>query len=104
MDLDAIQSELRNAGLDGWLFYDHHHRDPIAYRVLKIAPADVHAPLVLPDSGLGRTFAAGPSHRARQPRRRSRRPASLFFLERAARASAGKCWKASAASPCSIRR
>jgi Xaa-Pro dipeptidase len=38
MDLDAIQSELRNAGLDGWLFYDHHHRDPIAYRVLKIAP------------------------------------------------------------------
>ena len=38
MDLDAIQSELRNAKLDGWLFYDHHHRDPIAYRVLKIAP------------------------------------------------------------------
>jgi Xaa-Pro aminopeptidase len=38
MDLDAIQSELRSAGLDGWLFYDHHHRDPIAYRVLKIAP------------------------------------------------------------------
>ncbi len=39
MDLDAIQSELRNGGLDGWLFYDHHHRDPIAYRVLKIAPS-----------------------------------------------------------------
>ncbi|HET7214917.1 MAG TPA: M24 family metallopeptidase [Terriglobia bacterium] len=38
MNLDAIQSELRNSGLDGWLFYDHHHRDPIAYRVLKIAP------------------------------------------------------------------
>jgi len=38
MDLDAIQSELRKANLDGWLFYDHHHRDPIAYRVLKIAP------------------------------------------------------------------
>ena len=38
MDLDGIQSELRNAHLDGWLFYDHHHRDPIAYRVLKIAP------------------------------------------------------------------
>ncbi|HET9180341.1 MAG TPA: M24 family metallopeptidase [Terriglobia bacterium] len=37
MDLDAIQSELRRANLDGWLFYDHHHRDPIAYRVLKIA-------------------------------------------------------------------
>jgi Xaa-Pro aminopeptidase len=39
MDLNAIQSELRNGGLDGWLFYDHHHRDPIAYRVLKISPA-----------------------------------------------------------------
>lgn len=37
MDLDAVQSELRRANLDGWLFYDHHHRDPIAYRVLKIA-------------------------------------------------------------------
>ena len=36
MNLDAIQSELRKANLDGWLFYDHHHRDPIAYRVLKI--------------------------------------------------------------------
>ncbi len=38
MDLHAIQSELRKANLDGWLFYDHHHRDPIAYRVLKISP------------------------------------------------------------------
>lgn len=38
MDLAAIQSALREAKLDGWLFYDHHHRDPIAYRVLKIAP------------------------------------------------------------------
>ena len=38
MDLLGIQSELRKANLDGWLFYDHHHRDPIAYRVLKIAP------------------------------------------------------------------
>jgi len=29
-----IQKELRSAGLDGWLFYDFHHRDPIAARVL----------------------------------------------------------------------
>ncbi|TAM84644.1 MAG: aminopeptidase P family protein [Acidobacteria bacterium] len=36
MDLEAIQAELRKANLDGWLFYDHHHRDPIAYHVLKI--------------------------------------------------------------------
>jgi len=34
MDLAAIQSALREHKLDGWLFYDHHHRDPIAYRIL----------------------------------------------------------------------
>jgi Xaa-Pro dipeptidase len=38
MNLVAIQSALRDAKLDGWLFYDHHHRDAIAYRILKIAP------------------------------------------------------------------
>ncbi len=38
MDLLGIQAALRDSGLDGWLFYDHHHRDPIAYRVLKINP------------------------------------------------------------------
>ena len=34
MKLEALQSALRERNLDGWLFYDHHHRDPIAYRVL----------------------------------------------------------------------
>jgi Xaa-Pro dipeptidase len=34
MDLTAIQSVLRDRNIDAWLFYDHHHRDPIAYRVL----------------------------------------------------------------------
>ena len=34
MNLDAIQSALREAGFDGWLFYDHHHRDPIGGRIL----------------------------------------------------------------------
>ncbi len=38
MDLEKIQAALRDARLDGWLFYDHHHRDAIAYRVLKIRP------------------------------------------------------------------
>lgn len=32
--IPAIQFELRSSGLDGWLFYDFHHRDPIAARVL----------------------------------------------------------------------
>jgi Xaa-Pro aminopeptidase len=34
MNLDAIQKAIREAGFDGWLFYDHHHRDPIGGRVL----------------------------------------------------------------------
>jgi Xaa-Pro aminopeptidase len=34
MDLPAIQSALRDAGFDAWLFYDHHHRDPIAAAIL----------------------------------------------------------------------
>ena len=34
MNLDAIQTAIRDASLDGWLFYDHHHRDPIAGRIL----------------------------------------------------------------------
>jgi Xaa-Pro dipeptidase len=34
MNLEAIQSAIREAGFDGWLFYDHHHRDPIAAHIL----------------------------------------------------------------------
>src|SRR5438309_6325776 len=41
MDLSAIQSALRSLSLDAWLFYDHHHRDPIAYRVLGL-PESLH--------------------------------------------------------------
>lgn len=32
--LEQIQSAIRDQHLDGWLFYDHHHRDPLAYRIL----------------------------------------------------------------------
>ena len=39
MKLEAIQSALREAKLDGWLFYDHHQRDPLAYRILGLDPA-----------------------------------------------------------------
>jgi Xaa-Pro dipeptidase len=38
MNLAAIQEELRNQKLDGWLFFDHHLRDPLAYRVLGFEP------------------------------------------------------------------
>jgi Xaa-Pro aminopeptidase len=34
MNLDAIQQALAAEGLDGWLFFDHHARDPLAYRIL----------------------------------------------------------------------
>ncbi|HKM90193.1 MAG TPA: M24 family metallopeptidase [Candidatus Acidoferrales bacterium] len=34
MNLQEIQGELRAEKLDGWLFYDHHRRDPIAARIL----------------------------------------------------------------------
>jgi Xaa-Pro dipeptidase len=37
MNLEAIQTALREQRLDGWLFYDHHHRDPIAYRILGLS-------------------------------------------------------------------
>jgi Xaa-Pro aminopeptidase len=40
MRVDSIQEAIRDAGLDGWLFFDHHRRDPLAYRVLQI-PSDV---------------------------------------------------------------
>ncbi|MFC5862520.1 M24 family metallopeptidase [Acidicapsa dinghuensis] len=38
MQLDAIQAALQAASLDGWLFYDHHHRDPIGERILGLDP------------------------------------------------------------------
>jgi Xaa-Pro aminopeptidase len=41
MNLAAIQSALRDQHLDGWLFYDHHYRDPLAYRILGL-PDDLH--------------------------------------------------------------
>ena len=39
MDLAAIQAALHERNFDAWLFYDHHHRDPIAYRVLGLSPS-----------------------------------------------------------------
>ncbi len=34
MNLQEIQAALRDSQNDCWLFYDHHHRDPIAYSIL----------------------------------------------------------------------
>ena len=34
MNLPEIQAALRERGQQAWLFYDHHHRDQIAYHIL----------------------------------------------------------------------
>ncbi len=39
--IEAIQTELRAQRLDGWLFYDFHHRDPIAAHVLGLEPGQL---------------------------------------------------------------
>jgi Xaa-Pro aminopeptidase len=39
--LAEIQAALREEGLDGWLFFDHHRRDPLAYRVLGFFPGSM---------------------------------------------------------------
>lgn len=41
MRIAEIQEALRAEGLDGWLFCDHHRRDPLAYRVLGLDPTRV---------------------------------------------------------------
>lgn len=34
MDVNEIQAALKEKGIDGWLFYDFHNRDHLAYRIL----------------------------------------------------------------------
>lgn len=41
MNLESIQAALREQQVDGWLFYDHHYRDPLAYRILGLGD-DLH--------------------------------------------------------------
>src|SRR5580692_10899720 len=41
MRLEEIQAALKEEGLDGWLFFDHHRRDPLAYRVLQFTPGSM---------------------------------------------------------------
>jgi Xaa-Pro dipeptidase len=38
VDISGIQSDLRAAKLDGWLFYDFRGRDPIAHGILELPP------------------------------------------------------------------
>src|SRR5437016_2748219 len=41
MRLEEIQKALHEEELDGWLFFDHHQRDPLAYRVLQFTPGSM---------------------------------------------------------------
>ncbi len=41
MNLEHIQAAIREENLDGWLFFDHHRRDPLAYRVLRFTPGSM---------------------------------------------------------------
>jgi Xaa-Pro dipeptidase len=41
MEILEIQAALRDAQVEGWLFYDHHYRDPIGYRILGLGD-DLH--------------------------------------------------------------
>ncbi len=34
--IETIQAALRRDKLDGWLFFDHHRRDPLAYSILQL--------------------------------------------------------------------
>jgi Xaa-Pro dipeptidase len=36
--VSGIQQALRDAGIDGWLFYDFRGSDPLAYRILQLDP------------------------------------------------------------------
>ncbi|HMD39705.1 MAG TPA: M24 family metallopeptidase [Candidatus Acidoferrum sp.] len=38
LDINGMQSDLRAAKLDGWLFYDFRGRDPIAQNILQLPP------------------------------------------------------------------
>lgn len=37
MNLAAVQDAIRAEGQDGWLFFDHHRRDPLAYKILGLS-------------------------------------------------------------------
>jgi Xaa-Pro aminopeptidase len=42
MNLERMQKALQDEKLDGWLFYDFQHSNPIAYQVLGLSPESVY--------------------------------------------------------------
>ncbi len=41
VNLESIQAAIAASGADAWLFYDHHHRDPLAYQILGLPMDDL---------------------------------------------------------------
>jgi Xaa-Pro aminopeptidase len=41
VDIQKIQAALAASGADAWLFYDHHHRDPLAAQILGLPMEDL---------------------------------------------------------------
>ncbi len=37
MNITTLQQAIKDLDFDGWLFYDHHRRDPLAYRILSLS-------------------------------------------------------------------
>jgi len=58
-DIPGIQSDLRAAKLDGWLFYDFRGRDPIAQRILDLPEGMPNAKVVLLRSREGNSEEVG---------------------------------------------
>ena len=105
MDLSAIQSALESARVDAWLFYDHHHRDPLAAAILG-----------LPDHGLvsrrwyyvipaaGRAAQARSPHRSRQAGLAPRLQRPFTPRGRNSSPASKPCSVPGNASPCSTPR
>ena len=69
MNVAAIQQALRDEKLDGWLFFDHHFRDPLAYRILDLTAPRTPTP-ASPVPRYGRLSVSAPTQRARRYRAR----------------------------------
>lgn len=39
--IQSIQKAIQTAGIDGWLFFDHHRRDPLSYSILQFVPGSM---------------------------------------------------------------
>src|SRR5712692_6399645 len=104
MNLTEIQNELRAQKLDGWLFFDHHQRDPIAYRVLGFS-ARRHVTrrwyYLLPAEALRSS-----SYTALRIGCSTQSPASAASIPVGGKcaASLARCWRVRSAWPCSTRR